>query len=48
MAGAVARTFRMDPLVVLDAQHDEWLIRLACHEAVVAAENKANAASIKP
>lgn len=40
-AARVARTFRLDPIVVLDADPKKWLIRTAAHNVVTREEKEA-------
>jgi hypothetical protein len=46
-AARIARTFRQDPIAVLDATPFEWLVRIAAHNIVVADEDKAAAKKTK-
>jgi hypothetical protein len=41
-AARIARTFKIDPIVVLDAEPFEWLARIAAHNVVVLDAEKAN------
>lgn len=40
-AARVARTFRLDPIVVLNADTRHWLIRTAAHNVVTRDEKEA-------
>lgn len=46
-AARVARTFRLDPIVVLDADTKQWLIRVAANNVVARDEKEAADAANK-
>lgn len=45
-AAEVAKTFRLDPVKVLNASRFEWQVRIAAHNHI-AAEEKKQAAAMK-